>query len=358
MKNKQQKNDKQHVLIRYFNAFEKTVPETEIENRWHDLMQKVEQDGKPKRYNLPLFAKIACIAALLGGLIWVTWSPADNTRERLEHAIAGLERHPVDTARQITLITYSQKQIQIDKGAVVAYSQKGEVSVDEKKIEESSEEIEYNQLIVPKGKYSRLVLSDGSSLHVNAGTKVVYPNQFEGKTREIYVEGEIYIDVKRDESKPFIVRTSEFDIRVLGTAFNVNAYKGMERAEVVLVRGSVAVKDRENKETRIQPNELLNLLDGVTAGKQTVNAEDYTAWTLGRLPLNGKKIKDILYKLSLFYGIEIDYDASLEKYPLHGIIDLSVPPEKVLERISKIVPLSYEKTTDGFYLYMKQDVEP
>lgn len=360
MKNSRQNKSRSHILIRYFKALEKTVPEAEIENHWDDLMLKLREEQKRTRYHLRLYATIACTAALLAGIIWVSHISYDNrvTDQYWKSAIAELDLQPLDTSRQVLLITQSQKQIRIDKGAVVAYSKDGKVSVNEKKIEEQPEIIEYNQLIVPKGKYSRLVLADGSSLYVNAGTKIVYPNRFNEKKREIYVDGEVFIDVKPDESRPFIVKTSTFDIRVLGTAFNVNAYKDMSKAEVVLLRGEVAVKDCDNKEIRIQPNELLDLEKGLVVDKRTVNAADYMAWTQGRLPLAGKNIRDILHKLSLYYGVELDYESWLDKYPLHGTIDLSVPLDKVLERITRIVPARYEKTTDGFYLYSKQDVEP
>ena len=96
----------------------------------------------------------------------------------------------------------------MDKGARISYSQEGEASVNEQQVESKPQKTEYNQLIVPKGKTSRLVLADGTSLYVNAGTKVVYPSVFEGKSREIYVDGEIFIDVKKDTEKPFIVKTS------------------------------------------------------------------------------------------------------------------------------------------------------
>ena len=127
----------------------------------------------------------------------------------------------------------------------------------------------------------------------------------------------------------------------------------MEEAEVVLLRGSVAVTDQNNEEIRISPNELLDLSDGVAVDKRIVNAYDYVAWTKGRLPLAGKNVKIVLQKLSLFYGCEVAYDPSLEKFPLHGTIDLSVPLEKVLERISKMLPIVYQQTDDGYYLSVK-----
>ena len=124
------------------------------------------------------------------------------------------------------------------------------------------------------------------------------------KSREIYVDGEIFIDVKKDTEKPFIVKTSGFDIRVTGTAFNVDAYKAMREAEVVLVRGSIIVKDHANKETAVKPNELLKLSEGVANVKRSVNAEEYTAWTKGHFPLEGKEFQK--YTLSVSVQLLMD----------------------------------------------------
>lgn len=346
------KENKRHRLIQYFKILEKEVPEEEIQEKWNELMLKVNRDEATKRRFLWNYAKIACVAALLGGLVWMSWFYINGTSS-LNKAVALLEEQIADTTGQVLLITHSQKQIKVDKGAVIAYDRKGVLSVGNAQIENESPKIEYNQLIVPKGKYSRLLLADGTSLYVNAGTKVVYPNQFEGKQREIYVDGEIFIDVKPDKEKPFIVKTSKFDIQVLGTAFNVNAYKELGDAEVVLLRGSVSVKDKENKESLIAPNEMLALYDGKVVEKRTVDAENYIVWTKGRLLLDGKNMKNIFHSLSMYYGTEIQYDPSLEKYRLQGVIDVSVPLERVLERISKMLPISYQAINRGYFISVK-----
>lgn len=314
------------------------------------------------------YFSIACVAALFGGIIW--YSSLSYNKNKIEadwiSAIAELDHHSTDTTEQILLVTQERNRIEIEKGDIVTYSCKGEISVNEKKIKNLSaiqkdivytKKIKYNQLIVPRGKFSRLVLSDGSSLYVNAGTKVVYPNLFEEKRREIYVDGEVFIDVKQDKEHPFIVKTSTFDIEVLGTAFNVNAYKKMDEAEVVLLRGAVTVTGQYQEKMDLLPGELLDISKGIIADKRIVNTDDYVAWTKGRLPLAGRSWKNILNRLSLFYGVSIDYDADLEYYPLHGTIDLSVPLDKVLERISKTLPIICEKRDKGLYIYIKQDVE-
>ena len=83
------------------------------------------------------------------------------------------------------LITQAEQHIEAGKEADIVYSEKGKVSVNQYTVEEAPEKVSFNQLIVPKGKSSKLLLADGTSLHINAGTKVIYPSTFSGKTREI-----------------------------------------------------------------------------------------------------------------------------------------------------------------------------
>lgn len=358
MKNTKLYKNKHRRLIAFYQASEKKLSESEIENQWISLMEKV--DGAAKRKRIHLYAAVACMAAMLSGCLWFVFRQVESIphNQRLESVVATLDQHISDTAKHVILVTERKSQIPIKKGSVVSYTPKGEISIDKKKMETEKREdegnqIEYNQLIVPKGKYSRLVLSDGSFLYVNAGTKVVYPNRFIGKKREIYVDGEIFIDVKRDEKHQFVVKTPTFDIEVLGTAFNVNAYKSLDKSEVVLVRGKVTVKG-ENKQTiDLNPNELLDLSKGNLVEKRSVNADDYVAWTKGRLSLSGRSLKDIIQKLSLFYGVNIDLNPAIEQYQLHGTIDMSVPVDKVLDRMTRIIPISYEKNQEGFYLNVK-----
>lgn len=366
MENTKQHKSSYRKLIAYYQASEKKLSESEIENQWNFLMQKMGEEDKRKHLRIRLYVSVAYVAALLVGFIWIAgWKQGaipQHQHQCLESVIADLDQHLSDTTKQVVLITQKQSLISIKKGAVVSYSSKGEVSIDKKKmkIEEkkmAEDQIIYNQLIVPKGKFSRLILADGSSLYVNAGTKVVYPSRFVGEKREIYVDGEIFIDVQRDDKHKFIVKTPTCDIEVLGTAFNVNAYKSLDKSEVVLLRGKVIVRGENQQAIHLNPNELLDLSNGVFWEKRIVNTDDYVAWTKGRLPLSGRNLKEIIQRLSLFYGVDISLNPAIEQYQLHGTIDMSVPIDKVLERMTRIIPISCEKNQERFYLNRKVEIK-
>lgn len=345
-----------HPLVSYFKSQEKEIPKDSINLKWENMMRGMEPETvthhSRKIWNL--YVKLAGVAAVMAGmLIGGYYFIYDNNSRSLDKAIARLNESSVDTISQVMLITQAEQHIEAGKEADIVYSEKGKVSVNQYIVEEAPEKVNFNQLIVPKGKSSKLLLADGTSLHINAGTKVIYPSTFSGKTREIYVDGEIYIDVKKNTEQPFIVKTPNFDIRVTGTAFNVNAYKSMKESEVVLVRGSIVVKDHNNCETEVKPNELLSFADGAVSSKRIVDTSEYTAWTRGYFPLQGRSIKSILQRLSLYYGCNLTCDPSVYTLSLEGTIDMSVSIDKVLERIAQIHPIVINKTSDGYHLYMR-----
>lgn len=111
----------------------------------------------------------------------------------------------------------------------------------------------------PKGRKSTIMLSDGTTVIMNADTRLKYPQLFTGATREVYLTGEAFFDVKHDAKKPFIIHTDKINIRVLGTQFNVKSYPGDSTSETTLLRGLIEVTLRDRPDDRIvlKPKEKL-----------------------------------------------------------------------------------------------------
>lgn len=109
----------------------------------------------------------------------------------------------------------------------------------------------WNDITVPHGMQQTLTLSDGTRLHVNSGTRVIYPSDFTEDKREIFVSGELFAEVAKNPDKPFIISAGDVHVQVLGTEFNLRAYGNLETVEVALVEGSVLFK------TPTHPNEIL-----------------------------------------------------------------------------------------------------
>ena len=127
---------------------------------------------------------------------------------------------------------------------VLWQEQEGDIHIDSRTLimeGETGEEREpvYYTVNIPYGGEYNLVLPDGTRIYLNAGTTLRYPDHFAGGSREIFLSGEAYLEVSRDTSRPFIVRTDQMDVRVLGTVFNVNAYPDGSYVRTTLVEGKV-----------------------------------------------------------------------------------------------------------------------
>lgn len=145
-----------------------------------------------------------------------------------------------------------------------------------------SEPVEWTQLAVPYGERRQVTLADGTQLWVGAGTRVVYPRTFEGRERKIFVDGEIYAEVAHDEEHPFIVSTSDADVRVLGTTFGLRAYDSDEEAELMLVEGRVNFEiagKSYNGTVELLPSDMVRYnRDSGVVEKSRFNAAGFHSW--------------------------------------------------------------------------------
>lgn len=289
-----------------------------------------------RRHLLLYWSASAAVAAILLFLFMtVDWRMKDDRLEEIAFTLKEVS----DETEEIQLIFSDDKTVTVDKGAIVAYNTNGVVSINEQQVDNGQVNEDksdgYNRLIVPKGKYTRLVLSDGTQMYVNAGTKVVYPRVFSKKSREIYVEGEVFLNVTPDKRVPFIVQTSGFDVQVLGTAFDINAYSDTsDDAEVVLLHGKVNIKSKSGKELILTPDNKATILSNGLIRKSHVNAEEYILWTKGILSLNNEPLRVILAKLSRYYGVSIHCSEEISQVIMSGKIDLECGIHEALERLS------------------------
>lgn len=304
-----------------------------------------------------LYITIASVAASLLFLFVGNRFFSNDESGDIKMIAAIMDTVDLGDAEDITLMMSDSKKLQIETEAQVAYTSQGVVSVNSKSVlhdhkdEAGKEENKnhYNQLIVPKGKRSQLLLSDGTKVWVNSGTKVIYPRVFKGNKREIYVEGEIYLEVAHNAEKPFFVNTSGFEVKVLGTCFDVFAYKQME-ARVVLAEGSVQIKDKNEKSIRMVPDELVSIVEDGIREKVQVNAGDYKAWIDGLMILHGENLNWLAERLSLYYGKKIVCDSSLYNEEVYGKLDLRDNLTDIIDFIKSMIPLSAREENGVIYL--------
>lgn len=205
----------------------------------------------------------------------------------------------------------------------------------------------YNKIEVPNGKVFELTLSDGTHVWLNAGTKFKYPQKFSGSQnqRMVELEGEAFFDVTKNKNQPFIVQTSNINVKVLGTKFNVSAYKEDNEINTVLVEGSVNVFDPKIKtNSRIMvPNELAAFdKNNNNINVKKVSVENYTSWIENRLVFINEPFKDIIKKIERSYGVEIINEyAALDEFHFYGEFDIE-NIEDVLNAFKLSIEFNYE----------------
>lgn len=166
----------------------------------------------------------------------------------------------------------------------------------------------YNEIEVPRGKRFQLILSDGTQVHLNAGTSMRYPVSFlPGHTREVFLKGEAYFEVTKNEQDPFIVNTQNMDVTVLGTHFNVNSYDDFS-SFTVLVEGSVSIS-KDNDEGNgvvkvIVPGEKASV-EQATIAVEPVDISNYIDWLTGKLTFVDMPFREIVKKIEIKYNVSI-----------------------------------------------------
>lgn len=204
-----------------------------------------------------------------------------------------------------------QSKIVDTKGKVIG-AQKGTKINYQNTSKTTSEELVFNELNVPYGKTFALVLSDGTEVHLNAGTVLKYPVKFlEGKNREVYLTGEAYFKVSKDKKHPFVVQSNDLNIRVLGTSFNVSSYSENKNIFTVLVEGAVRLYGKDETYSK-EKSKLLTPGREAKWNKENrnirikkVNTSLYTSWIDGTLVIEKLKFHQIIKRLERHYNIKI-----------------------------------------------------
>ncbi|MBN1821811.1 MAG: FecR domain-containing protein [Prolixibacteraceae bacterium] len=235
----------------------------------------------------------------------------------------------------------SGKQVTIDKDSVIDYQVK-------------STKDEMAQVIIPYGKRSDILLSDGTKVWLNAGSKLAFPSEFTKKTREVYLEGEAYFEVAHRKEQPFIVNVNELNIKVLGTRFDISAYASDNDIYTILLEGSVSISKPSNfgivkNEILLKPNQKASF------NKQTKEvllsneseSDYYTAWTEGWFQFRQENLTAVLIKLERYYNVKFVLNPAF--YPselISGKLDLKESLQEVLAALSDVAPIDF-RINDG-----------
>lgn len=187
----------------------------------------------------------------------------------------------------------------------------------------SPDPIEYglNETVASFGEIEKITLADGTRVTLNSGSSIFYPQEFNGSKRIVYLVGEAFFEVAKDESKPFLVKSNNQEVTVLGTKFNINSYPDISEIKTTLLEGSVAVKYSNKDDMYIlEPGEQIYY--SKTEGNITVNevdTDDELLWMKGRIKLKDVTIGEILAAMEKRYNVSFQYNSTNLKQDKYNI---------------------------------------
>jgi ferric-dicitrate binding protein FerR (iron transport regulator) len=342
--------------LRFTNDKLRFSEKEELENR---IIRRLKRDLKEKKRRLMVnslmkYAAVALIFAAIGGLVVYL----NMGKKSVYDEFARQTIQAPSAAQGPLLITSNGENVNLKRSnSTVDYSRRGAVVLNNDSVLQIREEVAnvMNQLVIPYGNQSRIVLSDNTIVWLNAGSRLVYPTLFKGKIREVLLFGEAYFEVAKNPDQPFIVKTSNLDIRVLGTKFNISTYAEDNVIQTVLKEGSVAVRRIGagffEKDIVLVPNQMA-LFDKTTGDTriQEVDPNYYTLWTKGLISFDEIDLVRVIKKLERFYNISVKFsDPQKEMIRISGKLDLKRSRKEVMEYLEKVSSSRFDQVNENQY---------
>lgn len=331
------------IINNYLSSKRNTIPNSEKEETKRRIKLSVQKAQRNK-----YLSRWAVAASILLVIISAWFLQNDFKKETgIVDFAQSLDFAKPDSVTNL-LLQDGRKVLITEKDSRIEYDPKGEnIIIDStQKISQKVVQVEqvFNTLVVPYGKQTQITLSDGSIVWLNSGSKLVYPANMKEK-RKVYIEGEAVFDVTHSEQHPFFVATKDFEIKVLGTVFNVSAYTDDNVSSAVLERGKIELDLREKS---LFHKKRLTILPGTMAvfdsndktfHQQQVDAKNYLSWRDGYFIFKNEPLANIIKKLERYYNVEIVLeDETLGRERFSGNLNLKNTPEEVLNVIAETTP--------------------
>lgn len=214
--------------------------------------------------------------------------------------------------------------------------------------------ITYTEKISAKGEKKSIRLADGTKIILNSDTKVRIPNNFNKEERTIEIEGEGFFDVTPDPDNPFVIKSGEAQVKVLGTSFDFKSYKEDEFIKLTVSTGKVRVNVADQDlQLAVSPNEHLsiNKIDG-NVRKETIEENNYIKWIHGSLYFNKEPIREVIKTINRTYNRKVILQCKDCDYRITGIHD-NKSIEAVIEAICFTTGLRSRLEGDNIILYDK-----
>lgn len=334
-------------------------------NEQYDLWKKIQDEAKNSKRTI--FLKLAKYAAILILVFFsgaVTYYLYQNGGQQYQYELA---ETPQTTKDEAMIVLSDGSQISLEKQmSQISYSQNGQqliVNNDTITQKTPTDGGLINKIIIPYGKKSMIMLSDGTKVWLNAGSQLIYPSVFSEKTRQVMLVGEAFFDVAKNTEKPFVVRTTDISIHVLGTRFDISAYPEDKLIQTVLAEGKINLtysgKGILNREYSVEmkPNQMVVVNKSTGESRsQTVDVSKFVSWKDGMLEFEKVDLIRALKQVERYYNVRIQLaNPLIGSFKLSGKLDLKEEPEEVLNVIKLTVPIDWQKKSNGDFIIINKE---
>lgn len=274
----------------------KAQPETDIEEAFRALQMKIQHPSQKQRKTIRFYKRFSQVAAVLLILLTVAYFTAWQRNSKI-------------------------------------------------KMQDNNQRI---SMIIPKGQQGQVKLPDGTMVWMNAGSTLDYAIGQSKGTREVFLQGEAFFDVARDEQRPFIVHTKDIAVKVLGTQFNVMSYADDAHTETTVAEGIVTVSKNDGKKNVLPVEITPNKKAIFDKSKEEivvlqVEAELYTAWKEGNLVFRQESLTDIVKKLERRFDVNITLEGSeLKEYYYTATFEKDKTMDEILLILQHSAPIRYK----------------
>ncbi|MDD4591601.1 MAG: FecR domain-containing protein [Parabacteroides sp.] len=208
------------------------------------------------------------------------------------------------------------------------------------------------EVYVPPGNRTSITLPDGTLVWLNSNTKLQYPTLFTGNQRIVNLDGEAYFEVTKDKKKRFIVQTNTYNVEVLGTSFNVEAYTDKETFSTALFTGKVKLyKPGQTDETLLAQGETAELIDNELR-ISSLKSETYR-WYDGLIVIEDKSFEEIMQLFEKYFGQKIIIqNKKVKELGYHGKLRISDGVDHALRVLQNDFRFTYKRDEDSNRIYI------
>ncbi len=320
-----------------------------------DVDRELERVMRPRRRRLSvLLGRVAAVLLplLLGGTaIYVMYS---KNNASLKNVISLHDVEPGTLEAVLVTSDGTLRELQT-AGNHINEKDGSKIMVDSARLNyqdnrpESVQELIYNKLLVGRGHEYMLILNDGTRVWMNSKSELSYPVAFGENVRRVRLSGEAYFEVTKDSVRPFIVEVDRgFEVKVLGTHFNIKAYDTDDSYETTLVEGKVQVSQGHKTKITLEPSEQMVIGKDGRHEVRVVNTSYYTAWHEGWFYFNDESLEQVLTMIGRWYDVDFVFvKENLKEITVTGKL-------KRFENLSVILKM-LERTT-GTELMLKNRI--